>query len=174
MKDKKSNKNSFKFMVFALLVLAVIIGLVVFFLNKPSTQSDNNSSISTLEDKAFEESIKNVGEVKLNELTGEKALEIAEDYVAAVNDENWPTVEKYSKGMAKTIRSYKISEMNIVTNSKDEKYKYNEEKNEYIFIVDFSFGTQDEKDIKEISEGMYFIVKLVNGIVNVNPLAKEL
>ena len=76
--------------------------------------------------------------------------------------------------MAKTLRNYKLSDMAFVNNPSGDIYEYSEENDEYVFFVEYSFDTQNEKDIQAIKDGKYFIVKVVDGVVKVNPLATSL
>lgn len=164
--------NSTKFAILSLVIVAICTGFIIFFatqfpapVQQPSTSND---------DIAFQESIKNVEEVKVSEFNAEKAKKVADEYIKAINDEDWAVIEKYSKGLTNTIRKYKLSEMTIVKNSKNEDFEYSEEKDEYIFLVEYSFETTDEEDIKALGNGKYFIVKVVDGIVKVNPFATSL
>ena len=164
--------NSIKFAALSLVIVAICVGFIIFLATTFPVQTSESTTNS--DDSVFEAMIKDAQEVKVTEFNAEKAKEVADEYIKAINDEDWATVEKYSKGMAKTLRNYKLSEMTIVKNSKNEDVDYSAEKDEYVFLVEYSFETTNENDIKTLGNGKYFIVKVVDGIVKVNPFATSL
>lgn len=164
--------NNAKFAIIGLVVVILIIGIIVFLVTRPSTNPETNSF--SAEDIAFEESLKGIEEATVTDFNEEKALAIADEYIQALNDEDWATIEKYSKGMTSALRKYQLSDMVIVDNSSGNKFNYIEDKNEYVFLVEFSFRTQDEKDIESIAKGKYFIVRVIDNKVKVNPIASEI
>ena len=164
--------SSGKFAILTLVIVAICVGFIIYFATRFPVRTVN--VITTDDNTVFEASIKDVEEVKVTEFNAEKAKEVADEYIKALNDEDWATVEKYSKGMASTLRNYKLSDVTIVKNSKNEDFEYSEEQNEYVFLIEYSFETTDENDIKALGNGKYFIVKVVDGIVKVNPFATSL
>jgi len=165
--------SSSKFAILTLIIVSICVGLIIFF-STQFTVTVTPNQVTKTEDTFILESIKNVEEAKVTDFNSEIANQIANEYIQAVNEKNWAVVEKYSKGMAQSLSNYGISDMRFVKTTSGKDFDYIQDKDEYVFLVEFTFTTQNNEEINKIANGKYFTIKTVDGIVKVNPISSEL